>query len=156
MKRTELDAQLNCLLDEARDCVSGGNLDEIPYRTSGIEWYRYEMDLWQKGEEIRQLLKRDKVQLSESQIERILEICSDQRGRKGRQSFVLLLGKKHCAPYAAQVLRLLNDQDVNGQVIDTLYKMGVSDYVEQIKEFLGHEKTWIRNCAKKYVDRYGK
>lgn len=69
---------------------------------------------------------------------------------------MLLLGKKQYAPYAAQVLPLLNDQDVNGQVIDTVYKMGVSDYVEQIKEFLDHEKTWIRNCAKKYVDRYGK
>ncbi len=156
MERKEFDVQLNRLLDDAQTCAADGNLDEIPYRTSGYEWYHYEMNLWQKGEEIRHLLKNSKKHPSEVQINRILEICLNQEGKKGRQSFVLLLGRKQFASYASRITTLLDDPDVNGQVIDTLYKMGVSDYVDEMKAFLNHDKTWIRNCAKKYVEKYGK
>ncbi len=48
----------------------------------------------------------------------------------------------------------MNDHDVDGQVIDSLYKMGANEYVELIKPFLTHKQTWIRNEAKRYIQKY--
>jgi hypothetical protein len=66
----------------------------------------------------------------------------------------MLLGKTKYCEYANALVPLLQDDDVNGHVIDTLYKMRANGYVELITPFLKHRQTWIRNIAKKYVQKF--
>ena len=96
----------------------------------------------------------NKNKLNVSQIERIVKICLDKRAKRGRQSFVMLLGKKMFSEYAEQIASLLNDDDVDGQVIDTLYKMQAGQYVNLITPFAEHKITWIKNEAKRYIKKY--
>ena len=56
--------------------------------------------------------------------------------------------------FAEQIASLIYDDDVDGQVIDTLYKMGVTGYADLIEPFLTHNRTWIRNEAKRYIQKY--
>ena len=46
------------------------------------------------------------------------------------------------------------DDDVDGQVIDTLCKMGAKRYAEQIEPFFTHNRTRIRNEAERYIQKY--
>lgn len=103
---------------------------------------------------LRQFLLENKNKLNVSQIERIVKICLDKRAKRGRQSFVMLLGKKMFSEYAEQIVSLIDDDDVDGQVIDTLYKMGATGYADLIEPFLSHNRTWIRNEAKRYIQKY--
>ena len=66
----------------------------------------------------------------------------------------MLLGKVKYREYANELISLLQDDDVNGHVIDTLYKMRADSYVALIAPFLTHKQTWIRNTAKKYVQKF--
>jgi hypothetical protein len=65
----------------------------------------------------------------------------------------MLLGRKKYFQYSEKIVHLLNSDDVDGHVIDTLYKMGAGQYVEAIKPFLNHNRTWIRSKAKKYIEK---
>lgn len=67
----------------------------------------------------------------------------------------MLLGYKFCSQYASQIADQLKDSNVNGQAIDTLIKMQSSDYVPQVIPFMTDKTTWIKNKAKKYVEKYG-
>jgi hypothetical protein len=66
----------------------------------------------------------------------------------------MLLGKKCYAEYAPIIASFLSDDDIDGHVVDTLYKMGTPDYVAQIQPLTKHNRTWIRNIAKKYINKY--
>lgn len=56
--------------------------------------------------------------------------------------------------YANEIVKILEDDDVDGQVIHTLYKMQAGQYVELMKPFLNHKRTWIRNEAKRFIQKY--
>lgn len=157
MNRNVFDNELHNFLARAESLIPVEELPDLPFMKLAPdvhEWYKFEHQLWEVGEEIRQFLSENKNKLNESQIERILEICLDKRAKRGRQSFVMLLGRKMYCSYANQIVILLNDDDVDGQVIDTLYKMGSKEYVKQIEPFLTHNRTWIRNEAKRYIQKY--
>ena len=66
----------------------------------------------------------------------------------------MLLGRKMYCSYAERLVSLIHDEDVDGHVIDTLYKMHAENYVELITPFLHHKRTWIRNIAKKYIQKF--
>ena len=68
---------------------------------------------------------------------------------------MMLLGKVKYREQAQALISLLEDEDVDGQVIDTLYKMRANGYVSLMTPFLKHKKMWIRNIAKKYVQKFG-
>ena len=95
-----------------------------------------------------------KKALTQSQIDRIINICLDERAKRGRQSLVLLLGKKVYQKYSDKIAPLLDSDDIDGQVIDTLYKMQAGQYVDLIRPFMNHKRTWIKNTAKRYVQKY--
>ena len=157
MDRKAFDSDLNNLLTRAEALIPKENLPDLPYMDLAPDvhdWYEFEHRLWEIGEEIRQFLSENKNKLNKNQIERIVSICLDKNAKRGRQSFVMLLGKKIYSSYADKIVTVLNDDDVDGQVIDTLYKMGAKEYVEQIEPFLTHNRTWIRNEAKRYVQKY--
>ena len=157
MDRKAFDSDLNNLLTRAEALIPEENLPDLPYMDLAPDvhdWYEFEHRLWEIGEEIRQFLSENKNKLNKNQIDRIVSICLDKKAKRGRQSFVMLLGKKIYNSYADMIVTVLNDDDVDGQVIDTLYKMGAKEYVEQIEPFLTHNRTWIRNEAKRYVKKY--
>ncbi|MBQ6930748.1 MAG: hypothetical protein IJN38_01330 [Clostridia bacterium] len=157
MNRIVFDNELDCLLVRAEALVPEENLPDLPFMDSAPDvhdWYKYELELWDVGENIRQFLSESKNKLNKNQIERIIKICLDKRAKRGRQSFVMLLGKKMYCEYAERIVSLLNDGDVDGQVVDTLYKMGAKEYVDLIEPFLTHNRTWIRNEAKRYIQKY--
>lgn len=157
MDRNVFDYELNNFLVRAEELIPAEELPDLPFMELAPDvhdWYKFEHQLWDIGEEIRQFLSANKNKLNELQIERILEICLDKRAKRGRQSFVMLLGRKMYCCYANRIVTLLTDDDVDGQVIDTLYKMGAKGYEEQIEPFLTHNRTWIRNEAKRYIQKY--
>ena len=157
MDRKVFDNELDTLLTRAEALIPEENLPDLPYMDLAPDvhdWYEFEHKLWEIGEEIRQFISENKNKLNKNQIDRIVSICLDKKAKRGRQSFVMLLGKKIYNSYAGMIVTVLNDDDVDGQVIDTLYKMGAKEYVEQIEPFLTHNRTWIRNEAKRYVQKY--
>ncbi len=157
MDRKVFDNELDTLLTRAEALIPEENLPDLPFMDLAPDvhdWYMFEHELWEVGEDIRQFLLENKNKLNVSQIERIVKICLDKRAKRGRQSFVMLLGKKMFSEYAEQIVLLIDDDDVDGHVIDTLYKMGATGYADLIEPFLTHNRTWIRNEAKRYVQKY--
>lgn len=158
MDREQFDNGLNELLSIAEALIPDENLPDLPFMESAPDvhdWYGFEHELWEKGEEIRQHIIYGNKKPNTEQVERIVSICMDKRAKRGRESFVMLLGKKCYVKYAEKIATLLSDSDVDGHVIDTLYKMGADGYGLQIKPFVEHNRTWIRNKAKKYIEKYG-
>ena len=157
MDRLDFDNQFDKLLSEAESLIPNEALPDLPFLTEAPDvhdYYRFELDLWDKGEEIRQLISNNKKKPNRIQIERICNICTNPFAKRGRQSFVMLLGRKCYAEYAPIIAPFLSDDDIDGHVVDTLYKMGTPDFVSQIKPLTKHKRTWIRNIAKKYVNKY--
>ena len=157
MDRKVFDNELGRLLTKAESLIPEENLPDLSFMELAPDvhdWYMFEHELWEVGEDIRQFLLENKNKLNLSQIERIIKICLDKIAKRGRQSFVMLLGKKMFSEYAEQMASLIDDDDVDGQVIDTLYKMGATGYADLIEPFLTHNRTWIRNEAKRYIQKY--
>lgn len=157
MNREIFDNELDNLLLRAENLIPAEDYPDLPFMESVPDvhgWYEFEHQLWNVGEEIRQFLTVNKNKLNANQIERIIRICLDNKAKRGRQSFVMLLGKKIYHSYANRLVTLLDDDDVDGHVIDSLYKMGASEYVELIRPFLTHKQTWIKNEAKRYIKKY--
>ncbi len=97
MKREEFDAQLNGLLLLAERLVPEKNFPDLPcmeLAPTVHEWYDFEHELWEIGEEIRQLVLSERKELNAEQADRVCKICADSRAKRGRQSFVMLLGEK--------------------------------------------------------------
>ena len=84
----------------------------------------------------------------------ILCVATEPKAKRGRQSFIMLLGYAACAQFAPQSMKQLSDPQVCGQVIDTLTKMKCPDYGEAIEPFTRDKTTWIRNTAKLYIKKY--
>ncbi len=157
MDRVDFDNQLNKLLTEAENLIPKENLPDLPFIPEVPDvhdWYRFENDLWNKGEEVRQLILHSKKKPNCEQVKRICGICTNPFAKRGRQSFVMLLGRKCYTEYAPIIAPFLSDDDIDGHVVETLYKMGTPDYVSQIQPFTKHKRTWIRNIAKKYINKY--
>lgn len=156
--REGFDHELELLLQKAEALIPEEILPDLPYMEAAPDvhdWYRFEHELWAVGEDIRQLTIKYKKKLDKSQIDRIVNICLDKSTKRGRQSFVLLLGRNSYADCADRIVTILEDEDVDGQVISTVYKMQAGQYVELIKPFLNHKRTWIKNEAKRYIQKFG-
>ena len=157
MNRTDFDSQMNNILSEAEQLIPEEILPDLPFLNEAPDvhgWHCFECELWNKGEAIRQLILESKQKPNTEHLKRICGICTNPSAKRGRQSFVMLLGKKGYVEFAPMIADLLSQDDVGGHAIDTLYKMGTPDYVSQIKPFTGHRRTWIRNVAKKYVNKH--
>lgn len=143
------------LFSESCALIPAEQFPRLPSLSNGEPgWYDFELKLWDKGEQLRQLLLTTGRTLSDTQAQTVLTICRDIRAMRGRQSFLMLLGRKKHAPYADTVAGLLSDPQVAGHAIDVLYKMGAQGYCREIEPFLKHEKSWIRNSAKRYLSKY--
>ena len=95
--RKIFDHEVDKLLKEAEEKIPDTELPDLPYLKEAPDvhdWYTFEHEIWDIGEEIRQLTVQNKKKFNEEQIGRIIGICLDKRVKRGRQSFVMLLGKK--------------------------------------------------------------
>ena len=158
MTRTEFDARIDSILLSAEHLIPQEKLPDLPFMELAPtvhDWYDFEHALWNFGEDVRQLVLSERKDLNTEQIDRVCRICADDKAKRGRQSFVMLLGKKKFLPWAEQMAVLLPDEDIDGHIISTLYKMGASQFAEYIKPYANHPITWIRNEAKRYIQKYG-
>lgn len=98
MDKISFDQQLDILLTKAENKIPDTHLPDLPFmkEVPGVhDWYMFECEIWEIGEEIRQLISAGRKSFTQTQIDRIINICLDERAKRGRQSFVLLLGKKN-------------------------------------------------------------
>lgn len=155
--RAKFDEEMDRLLFKAESSIPSEVLPDLPCMKNTPDvpaWHDFEFAVWNAAEEIRQLVFDSKKTFHKDQTDRILSICLNKRAKRGRQSFVMLLGKTKYCDYAGALVPLLEDDDVNGHVIETLYKMRARGYAALISPFLTHKQTWIRNAAKKYIRRF--
>ena len=158
MTRSEFDICIDSILLSAEHIVPQEKLPDLPFMELAPtvhNWYDFEHTLWDHGENIRQMILSERKDLNVEQAARVYKICADSKAKRGRQSFVMLIGKKKFIPYAEKLAALLPDEDIEGHIISTLYKMGASQFMECIKPYTDHPITWIRNEAKRYVQKYG-
>ena len=114
----------------------------------------YELQRWDIGEQIRQLLVENPSLRKDPELqEAFLRISLNRNATQGRQSFIMLLGYTCCRSHAAKLISQLDDEGVVGHVISTITKMRTRDFMEQIRPFQEHKRTWIRNEAKRYCNR---
>lgn len=152
MDRAIFDTEIRQLLSDAAAMIPVSRFCEPAPDLN--DWFRWEMDLWNLGEQIRQFCLHHNRSLSQDQAHAVLRICLNLNAGKGRQSFVLLLGKTKYSPLSEEVSSLLSDPDVQGHVINTLYKMKAPGYADRIRPFLRHPQTWIRKEAARYLRKY--
>jgi len=118
-------------------------------------WYDFEHRIWETGENIRQLLLKKKRLRNDDELQAaFLSISTNRKAKRGRQSFVMLLGYKCCQEHASAIASQLDDSCVTGHVIGTLLKMHAGGFVDQIRPFTKHEIAWIRNKARAYCGRF--
>ena len=103
------------------------------------EWYSFEHTVWGMGEKIRQIFVEYKALQKDTDIlDEIIKICTNPNAKRGRQSFIMLLGYKHCFTYGDKLITQINDCGVYGHVIYTLLKMRAYNFTKEIKPFLNN------------------
>jgi hypothetical protein len=123
----------------------------VQSRAGDITWYRYELVIWEIGEFLRQVLKRNKTLRKEGELFSAIEQAAlDPVYGKGRESFVMLLGQYGSPDRVDTLKQLLKDQQVQGHAIFALRLLGAAEVQDDVRPFLQSSKTWIRNEAKKY------
>lgn len=117
-------------IEQKPDLPQGKNTSGAP------EWYRFEHAIWAFGGDIRRLFLKSKFLRKDVELQRaILRVAIDPKAKRGRQSFIMLLGYLACVQFAPQIAEQLSDPQVCGHAIDTLSKMKCSDYVKAIEPF---------------------
>jgi hypothetical protein len=159
-----------CIVNEIRDqileliakteavipSVIHPDLPPGPNTSGAPEWYAFEHQVWNYGEEIRQLLTKNKSLNNDNDIQQaILKIACNKKAKRGRQTFILLLGRVDCARFAQEIASQLLDQNVAGHAIDTISKMRSPGFTNEIEPFTKDKVTWVRNKAKQYIKKYG-
>ncbi len=159
MEQEQFEIEINNLLITAEELIPKELLHDLPPMKDCLdapEWYDFEYSLWDIGEKIRQLMVVNKhCKPSQNQIERIVDIAINPIAKRGRQSFILLLGYKKYQKYANKIASQIKDEHVDGHVISTLYKMQAPNFIDEIAPYEFYKKrTWVRNEAKRYLAKY--
>lgn len=118
-------------------------------------WYGFENAAWKIGETIRlsfqatPRLKRDP-----SALNAVVDVVRCRNVRRGRQSFVMALGFTGAVRRAPAISEYLADPDIDGHVVGTLLKMRAAGYGQAVAPLLDAPHAWIRNLARRYLDRF--
>ena len=147
------------LIAQAEAAIPSELLPDLPpglYTSGAPELYPWEHQIWRHGEAVRQILSQKKSLRKDSELQdAFVRVACNRNAKRGRQSFVMLLGYTCCVRRAPEIVGQLGDPCVAGHVIDTLLKMRCPDYVAEVQPFTSDTIAWIRNKAKTYVERYG-
>jgi len=118
-------------------------------------FHQFEWDVWPIGESIRlAFVKNPKLKKSKAALAKLVEVACCVNLRRGRQSFIMAMGFVAARPLASQLITFLNDEDVNGHIIDTLLKMKVPGFGGQVQPLLGDKRAWVRRLAYRYLSRH--
>ena len=99
-------------------------------------WHCYERAIWQNGESIRQILCEHKtLRKNKELLNLFLTIALNRNAKRGRQSFIMLFGYKHCSGYADSFIKQIDDNSVNRHIIKTLNKMKVGQYASLLETY---------------------
>ena len=155
MNKTEILDKADKLISQAEKLIPKTFETDLP-PTKLIphvpDWHSFEHEIWRLGEELRQLIKTNLTIRKEDELfRRILKVCTNKNAKRGRQSFIMLLGAKQFSRFAADLITQVDDKFVDGQVICTIQKMHVAGFDSEVKPFIEHKHAWIRNAAKKYL-----
>ncbi len=155
MKLPDPKKEVEALLIQAEQTIPREdtlNLPPIQGYPHVPQWHPFELELWKIGEQIRQVINSATVLRKDHDLySRFFKIASDQRGKRGRQSFILLFWYKPCAPWAEKMAGLLGDTDIDGHIISALYKMKARGFSSRVEPYIAVKTTWIRNEAKRYI-----
>lgn len=129
--------------------------DKASSKYSSRDWYSYEYEIWAMGEKLRHLLVinnkwRGKCEL----LDTVAKIVQIKDYGKGREPFVLILGSYGKGKYNDELGRLINDEEIIGHVIDSLYKGKAKGYETKIFQIFNTKKGWIKKVAQKYIEKY--
>ncbi|MFC4323198.1 HEAT repeat domain-containing protein [Litchfieldia salsa] len=94
--------------------------------------------------------------LDKSTLNDLIKIVINKEHGTSRQMIIVALGlfkDKKAIPF---LLDLLDDEDVKGHVIMALSKFKDPELIPYIKPFVNHNITWVRNEAKKTIDKLEK
>ena len=157
MKIENTEDEILKIIQETKVLIPEVFLDnlEIDSMSNQPKWYPFESQIWKNGERIRQLFLTDKkLRNKESVFDKLFEIATNRNAKRGRQSFIMLFGSVIHSKYSSQLKKQIDHNSVDGQIIDTIYKMKVTEFTKEIKPFTNHDFTWIRNIAKKYIEKH--
>ncbi|WP_109301371.1 hypothetical protein [Aquimarina sp. AU474] len=62
---------------------------------------------------------------------------------------------KYLSGYTSQIIEMIDGKFVDGQIIDTVYKMQAIGFEKEIEPFRIDQQVWIKKFATKYVEKYG-
>lgn len=143
------------LLDYADELVSKRQGLSMRGVDGAPDWYKYETILWDICRDlIDPIFKDRKWRGWNDLIEAILKLCQNKKYGKGRQPFVLLLGKIGSIDCICTLRDLIDDDEVSIHSIDSLTKMeDLSSYTKIKLIAEGKKATPQRSYARKYVKR---
>ena len=154
----DIRARIKTLVADAEAAIPSTLMPDLPpgqYTQGAPEWHSFEHTIWAIGEDIRQLLQKKKSLRNDDDLQSaFVAISMNRHAKRGRQSFIMLLGYKSCQQHSHSIASQLDDPGVAGHVISTLLKMQAPDFVQEIRRFLDHDIAWIRNKAKEYCGRF--
>lgn len=149
--------QILALLTKAEEAIPSTLQPDLPpgENPSGSpEWHSFEHLIWALGEDIRQLFIKNRSLRKDVELQcAILRIATNSKAKRGRQSFITLFGYTIFAKFANQIAGQLSDLHVCGHAIDTLLNMRSSKFVNEVEPFTRNKTTWVRNKAKRYIDK---
>lgn len=103
-------------------------------------------NLWEYGD-LLYSIKRYKY------LPQYLEIIKNKEYGTSRQMVVLLVGKSKKPEVIPVLKELLNDSDVEGHAVQALANFKGDDIVKIMQQYTNHKMAWIRNTAKRYLNK---
>jgi HEAT repeat protein len=82
-----------------------------------------------------------------------IEIIKNKANASSRQMVVITLGKLKSIKAIEFFIQLLDDDDIDGHIIMALKYYKNKELIKYIEPFLNHNKSWIRQEAKKSIKK---
>ena len=82
-----------------------------------------------------------------------LELVKDKSLGSDRQMLLLLLGKSKNKTVIPVLIELLSDNSVFGHALDALSNFSGNEIEESMLKYSKSDITWVRNIAKRYLDK---
>jgi hypothetical protein len=120
------------------------------------DWLGYETQLWEISEDLRQHLRtRRRKRGRQPLMDAVAEIVADPAYGKGRQNFVLVLGRFGGPDYADLIARGLDHPDVCAHALHALRLQTDDRFVAQARRMLARPTSGAaRDEARRYLKRF--
>ncbi len=89
-------------------------------------------------------------------IPELIQLASQREHGHSRQMIVVALGQMKAEEALPVLIDLLDDETVAGHAVSALSYFAKPELIPHLEPFTSHEKTWIRNEAKKAIKKLKK